>query len=106
MIARHWRGVAHADTADAYLDHLRRSTLPEIREISGFRGAYVLRGPGGDEVEFVVITLWNSRESVETFAGQDLEAAVVPDEARRLLARFDERVELYDVAFSSTAPGA
>ena len=34
------------------------------------------------------------------FAGPDLEAAVVPDEARPLLSRFDDHVTHYRVATS------
>jgi heme-degrading monooxygenase HmoA len=57
----------------------------------------VLRRDDGDEVEFVVLTLWASLESVRAFAGDDYEAAVVPPEARRVLTSFDERAPLYDV---------
>jgi hypothetical protein len=59
--------------------------------MSGARGAYVLRAPVGDEVEFVTITLWDSLDAVREFAGDDHELAVVPPPARRLLSRFDER---------------
>jgi hypothetical protein len=78
MVARHWRGRSRADTASAYLDHLRIETLPRLRALDGQRGAYVLRREVGDEVEFVVLTLWESLESVRAFAGDDSEAAVVP----------------------------
>jgi hypothetical protein len=43
MVARHWRGRSRADTASAYLDHLRIETLPRLRALDGHRGAYVLR---------------------------------------------------------------
>jgi heme-degrading monooxygenase HmoA len=98
MIARHWRGVSSRDTAAAYLDHLRTETLPQLRAIDGHRGAYVLRREAGDAVEFVVVTLWSSLESVRAFAGDDYEAAVLPPRARDLLMSFDERALHYDVA--------
>jgi heme-degrading monooxygenase HmoA len=98
MIVRHWRGRARADSASAYLDHLRTDTLPRLRAVDGHRGAYVLRREVGNEVEFVVLTLWDSLESLRAFAGADYEAAVVPPEARRLLTSFDERALHYDVA--------
>lgn len=97
MIARHWRGRARANTDSAYLNHLRTETLPRLRALDGHRGAYVLRRGAGDAVEFVVITLWDSLESVRAFAG-DYEAAVVPPEARALLTSFDERALHYDLA--------
>ena len=98
MIARHWRGRSRADTASAYLDHLRIETLPRLRALDGHRGAYVLRREVGDEIEFVVLTLWESLESVRAFAGDDYETAVVPPQARRVLTTFDKRALHYDVA--------
>ena len=108
MIVRYWRGLSNTDTASAYLDHLRSETLPQLRAIDGHRSAYVLRRETGDAVEFVVLTLWNSLESVRAFAGDDYEAAVVPPQARSLLMSFDERSLHYDVAIgpeSATSKG-
>jgi heme-degrading monooxygenase HmoA len=70
--------------------------LPGIHRVDGYRGAYLLRRDAGDEVEFVTVTLFASWEAVRAFAGDDLEAAVVPTEARRLLKRFDERSVHYE----------
>ena len=97
MIVRQWRGLARADTASAYLHHLRAETLPRLQAIDGHRGAYVLGREAAGEVEFVVLTLWDSLESVRGFAGDDYEAAVVPPEARRVLTSFDERVLHYEL---------
>ena len=58
---------------------------------------YVLQRAVRDEIEFVVLTLWDSMDSVHAFAGDDYEAAVVPPEARRVLSSFDERVLHYEV---------
>jgi len=42
--------------------------------------------------------MWfNTIESVRIFAGEDYEAAVVPDSARKLLAHFDARSQHYEV---------
>ena len=78
-------------------------TIPSLRALDGHRGAYVLWRDVGDEVEFVVLTLWDSLQSVRAFAGDDYEAAVVPPESRRVLARFDESVVHYDVAIGPDA---
>jgi heme-degrading monooxygenase HmoA len=96
MIGRLWRGSAEAGTADAYVEHLRRSTLPELQNIAGYRGAYVLRRDEQRAVEFLVLTLWESLDAVRRFAGDEQEHAVVPPEARRLLQRWDDRVIHYE----------
>jgi heme-degrading monooxygenase HmoA len=97
VIGRLWRGSALRENADAYAAHLERETLPTLPAIEGHLGAYVLRRELGDEVEFVVLSIWDSLDAVRAFAGDDYETAVVPSEARTLLSRFDERVAHYEI---------
>jgi heme-degrading monooxygenase HmoA len=96
VIARIWHGWTRPENADAYETLLRSEVLPGISRIDGALGAYVLRDPVEDEVEFVTITLWDSLDAVRAFAGDDYEVAVVPPPARRLLSRFDERSRHYE----------
>jgi heme-degrading monooxygenase HmoA len=102
MIGRVWRGVAAHASADAYEGHLRTQTIPELDRIDGFAGSYVLRRPIEEGVEFVVLTLWASADAIRAFAGSDYDVAVVPEEARRLLLRFDERADHFEVAIGPT----
>jgi heme-degrading monooxygenase HmoA len=97
MIARLWHGWARRENADAYEELLRGEVLPGITRIPGHRGAYLLRREAGDEVEFVTITLFESMDAVRAFAGDDVEAAVVPPAARELLSHFDERSVHYEI---------
>ena len=97
MIGRLWHGWTTPANADAYEALLRQEVLPGIGRIPGFKGVYLLRKNGKDEVEFVTLTLWESLDAVRAFAGQDHEMAVVPAEARKLLGRFDERSVHYEV---------
>jgi hypothetical protein len=50
VIARIWHGWTTHANADAYETLLRSEVLPGISEISGARGAYLLRTPVGNEV--------------------------------------------------------
>jgi len=97
MIARFWRGWTSAANADAYETLLRTRILPHIHEIAGFRGAHLLRRDVDEGVEFATITYFESMDAVRAFAGENLTVAVVPPEARALLARFDERSVHYEV---------
>lgn len=105
MIARWWRGwTASRETGDAYEELLRTTIFPSVRSHEGCRGTYLLRRDleaGG--AEFATLTLWASLDAVRGFAGDDHEVAVVPDAARALLERFDERSVHYEVVES---PGA
>jgi|SRR5689334_13156269 len=98
MVARTWSGTAKRDRIDAYLMHLREKTLPALAGIAGHRGAFVLQRPSSDGVAVTVITLWESVESISHFAGPDPERAVVPAEARTMLATWDERAVHWDIA--------
>ena len=101
MIARVWRGSTLPVNAERYVAHLREKTFPGLRAIRGHRGAYVLRRPAAGSVDFTVVTLWDSLDAIRQFAGGDPEAAVVPDEARMLLASYDERALHWEVALDN-----
>lgn len=97
MIARVWTARTMPARAPAYADHLRRRVLPRLRALDGYLGASLLRRDVDGETELMVITRWRSPEAVRAFAGADVEAAVVEDEAASLLSRYDERVRHYDI---------
>ena len=97
MIGRLWHGWTTAENADAYEQLLRAEILPGIHRIPGYRGARLLRREVAEGVEFVTLTFFDSMEAVKAFAGEDYEMAVVPPEARKLLSRFDERSEHFEV---------
>lgn len=97
MISRHWTCLTRADAADSYERHLRNEIFPGMREIPGFRSATVLRKDREEGTAFRIVTEWESLEAVRAFAGDPVERAVVPEEAQRLMIRFDDRVTHYEV---------
>lgn len=99
MISRIWRGWTTPDNADAYEALLKAEIFSGIveRGITGFQGIDLLRREVTDAVEFVTIMWFDSILAVRIFAGEDYDRAVVPDRARQLLLRFDERSAHYEV---------
>jgi heme-degrading monooxygenase HmoA len=67
------------------------------RRIRGFKGIQLLRRDAENEIEFVTIMLFDSLGAVREFAGEDYERAVVPEKARAVLSRFDERSQHYEI---------
>ena len=101
MIARWWRGwAATPENSHAYEELLRETILPWVAGHEGHRGSYLVRRDVEEGVEFATLTLWDSLDSVRAFAGEDYEVAVVPEAARAVLSRWDERSAHYEVAVS------
>lgn len=100
MMSRVWHGWTMPANADAYESLLKSEIFVGIhnRRISGYRGIQLFRRPLEDEVEFVTIMWFDSLNAIRDFAGKDYEVAVVPPKARKLLARFDERSQHYEVS--------
>jgi heme-degrading monooxygenase HmoA len=97
MIARLWRGWTTLENANAYEKLLRERVLPGLQRIDGYRGGYILRQEGSDEVEFVVMNLFDSLEAVRAFAGPDYTVPVFEPEARQLLAKVEPVARHYEV---------
>ncbi len=97
MIARIWRGATRAQDADTYLEYLNATGLREYRETPGSQGVLALRRVEGERSEFLLISLWDSMESVRRFAGAEPERAVFYPEDERFLIERDERVEHFEV---------
>jgi hypothetical protein len=49
------------------------------------------------ETEFITIMWFDSLKAVEEFAGKDYEKAVVPEKAQKILSRYDDRSQHYEV---------
>jgi heme-degrading monooxygenase HmoA len=94
VIVRMWRGWSDSNDASLYERHYQADVLPVLRQIAGFRGAHLLRRAIDDET----VTFFDDLDAVRAFAGEDYEAAVLANAARRLLVRFDTRVLHFDVA--------
>ena len=93
--------------ADKYEALLKEEIFVGIqnRKIRGFNGIQLLRREVGQEIEFVTIMLFNSLDSIREFAGEDYEVAVVPEKARAVLSRYDERSQNYEIRAERSAEG-
>lgn len=103
MVIRSWEGTARPGAGDEYFAFLGEVMVPKILSLAGCLGVQVLRRVG-DPDRFIVQSQWADLESITRFAGPDPEHAVVPPEARALLASFDERARHFQVPLD-LAPG-
>ncbi len=104
MIARIWHGSTRPEHADAYEAMLKPELLPGIGAVAGYRGSYLLRKEGQDQVDFITIMLWDSLDAVRAFAGADYEKSVIPEERRKYLSKHDEKAAHYEVVATHMLP--
>jgi heme-degrading monooxygenase HmoA len=99
MIERVWSARTTRDGAAAYAQYFRRVVLPELAAVAGYRGARLLQRdmPAGAVTEVVVVTRWESLAVVRGFAGNDIDRAVVHDEAAALFSDYDRTVRHYEI---------
>lgn len=98
MIARVWFGRTKAEDYDAYLAYLEESGVATLKETPGNRGVMVWRRLEGDEAEFGVISIWDSLENIQAFAGEDIEVARYFPEDERFLLELTPRLKHFEVA--------
>jgi hypothetical protein len=109
MVCRMWRGWTRVANAPAYDSYLKDELFPRVqRELAarGYRGYQLLRLERGDEVEFVTLLWFDSLQAVQSFAGADYEAPVISEKARKLLSRYADRCEHYDLSGSEWSSSA
>jgi antibiotic biosynthesis monooxygenase (ABM) superfamily enzyme len=98
-ICRLWRGWTTPGNAAAYERIVRDEVIPgiEARRIAGFRHIDLMRRELGGEVEFQTLMWFDSLEAIKAFMGEDYAVSHVPEGARAVLLRFDERAAHYEV---------
>jgi heme-degrading monooxygenase HmoA len=98
MIARIWTGTVRHGDADIYADYIRETGFAKYADTPGSRGAWLLRRDDGEQTEFITFSLWESVEAIRTFAGDDIEAAVLYPEDERYLVGGRSTIAHFDVS--------
>jgi len=97
MIARIWHGFTKPEHAEAYEATLKPELLPGISKVAGYRGSFLLRNPNETEVEFITIMIWDSIDAIRAVAGPNYEVAIVPENRRKYLTRYDAKSAHYEI---------
>lgn len=92
MIVRTWSARATKAGADAYSSYFQLTLLPQLRELDGFSGAFLLARDDEGLVELTAHTVWDSLDAIRAFAGDDITTAVVEPEALAVLQHSDTTV--------------
>ncbi len=101
MIARLWHGAVPADKAEAYTMYLQETGVVDLQSTPGNKGVYVLRTIEDDVAHYLLLSLWNSLDSISTFAGDDIRRARYYPQDSDYLLELEPTVSHYEVL---TAP--
>ena len=102
MIARMWHGITPASKADEYMEFLHRTGVHDYQTTEGNRAVHILRRIEGNQAHFLILTFWESVDSIKRFAGEDYEKARYYPEDDEYLLEFEETVTHYEMVFSSS----
>lgn len=97
MIARIWKGEVPLDRSDEYLTRMRDVAIPDYQSTDGNRGAFALRRLHKDRAEFLMLTFWDSLESIKAFAGDDISVAKYYDFDAEVLLEMVPSVDHYEI---------
>jgi len=89
MIVRTWCATATDAGAQEYHRYFAGTLLPQLRDLPGFVGGYLLSRDLDSTVELTVHTFWESPAAIRAFAGDDTTASVVEPEAQAALLDYD-----------------
>jgi antibiotic biosynthesis monooxygenase (ABM) superfamily enzyme len=97
-IKRIWHGWTTPENADIYRELLHDQVFPgiEAKNIPGYLGVELLRLAHDDEVEFITIMTFESIQNVIDFQGIDYTRCYVPEEAQKVLKRWDQVSSHYE----------
>lgn len=98
MILRTWRGWTKLEDAEAYCRYIEGTGGKEYRNTPGNQGAWITWRPDGDRAEILTVSVWQSREAIKSFAGEDIEAAKFYAEDDHWLVDRERFVRHYQVA--------
>ena len=97
MIARVWQGTVRTEDADEYAQYISDTGFAEYGRTPGNRGAWMLRRDEGGETVFITLSMWDSRDAIKAFAGEDIETAVYYPEDERYLVEREDTVRHYEI---------
>ncbi len=102
MIVRMWHGRTSKVKAGAYEEFLKSKAIPDYQSIEGNLGLTFLKRDEEKITHFLLITYWNSFESIKKFAGSDPEVAKYYEEDEEFLLEKELTVTHYEVFYDST----
>ena len=94
-IIRTWKGWTSLENATIYENMLINEVFPEVKRkgVEGLEKVSISTREKNDEMEFFLVLQFDSLESVKMFAGEHYDMAYIPDNAKRVLSRYNKTAQ-------------
>ena len=96
-VARLWHGRVAQAKGDEYFEYLKESGIKKMEALPGNLGAQVFRRDENGVADFTVISYWESREAIKSWAGADIEKTRYLDRDKEYLLELEPNVKHFDV---------
>lgn len=98
-ILRIWKGWTTLENASIYEDMLVNEVFPTVKKkgVDGLEKVSISTTEKKEEVEFFLVLQFDSLEAVKKFAGEDYKKAYIPDNAKKVLLRYESTAQHYEL---------
>ena len=98
-IIRTWKGYTTKENAPIYEDMLINEVFPTVKKngVDGLEKVSISTQEKEDETEFFLVLQFKSLDDVKKFAGENYQQAYIPENARKVLSRYDKTAEHYEL---------
>jgi len=98
-LMRLWHGKVAIEKADEYEKFMIEKAAPDYSSVEGLLKLYFQRNNESEIAHFLLVTIWDSLESVKKFAGDNPDIAKYYPEDDYFLLEKEELVSMYQVFF-------
>lgn len=98
-IIRTWKGWTTLENASIYEALLINEVFPAVKKkgVDGLEKVSISTMEKNDEMEFFLVLQFDSLDSVKKFAGESYNKAYIPDNAKRILKRYDKTADHFEL---------
>jgi heme-degrading monooxygenase HmoA len=94
-----WHGRMLREKGDAYERFLIERAVPDYSSVEGLLKLYFTRRDEENETHFLLVTIWDSWESIKKFAGENPELAKYYPEDDEFLLEKERYVQHYEIFY-------
>ncbi|HIG47662.1 MAG TPA: antibiotic biosynthesis monooxygenase [candidate division Zixibacteria bacterium] len=98
-IMRLWHGEVSIEKADEYEKFMIEKAAPDYGSVDGLLKLYFQRRNENKTAHFLLVTIWDSLESIKRFAGAEPEIAKYYPEDDEFLLEKEKTSSMYEVFY-------